>query len=256
MPIDSLQKAVTRARDEGEKDTEPRRALVGPLTIDDIRYSQSRIESIDPERAIAHRLVAHRDGRDSLARSFSTLAMQILQKMRRQGMSSLAVVAPSAGAGASMIAANLSIALAREPNQTVLAVDANLRAPSLADTFGIDVEYGLVDFLVNPGIPRLVLMPGRNSVDNADALLASKQMAALMKELHDRYDSRIVVYDMPPLLDAPDALALLPRVDSALLVIREGRTTAAELDRAKQLLQGIPMVGAVVNGARGTESRR
>ena len=71
-----------------------------------------------------------------------------------------------------------------------------------------------------------------------------------MAEFRDRYESRVVIYDVPPLLDGADALAVLPRIDCALLVIREGRTSSKEIAAVKRVLQGTAMVGAVVNHGR------
>jgi Mrp family chromosome partitioning ATPase len=261
--MDPLKKAVELAR-EG-REPSPGRALVGPLGIDHIRYTQTRVVPFDAERAEANYVVAHLE-RDPAARVFSTLAMQVVQKMRRRSLRSIAVVGPSSGAGSSLVAANLAIALAREPNQTVLAVDADLRTPTLAARIGFDPQYGLADhlvssvpmeqLLVNPGLRRLVVVPGRNSVEDADELLASRRMADAMRDWHDRYENRVVLYDCAPLLGSADTLALLPNVDCALLVLREGRTTGRELETCKRLLGDLPMVGAVVNEAPRGLGRR
>ena len=263
MALESLQKAVERARSDGpverESSVDRRKALVGPLTLDDIRYTQTREVEFDGKAAQARRLVAHVEG-SRAAQRFGSLAMQVLLKMRKHRFVSLGVFAPSGGTGASLVAANLAVAMAREPNQTVLAVDLNLREPRLAEYFGVSPEFGLVDhlvnnvpvpqMLVNPGIRRLVLLPGRNQVDGADELLASRRMAELMKELKERYESRVVLYDVPPLLGRADALPLVERIDCGLLVVQEGRTTKRELEDAGRTLSGVPLVGSVVSQGR------
>lgn len=263
MDNNPLLKAVARARDVAPIPED--RALVGPLGLDDIRYQETQVTPIAAGRSRDLRLVANLEG-TPLARRFATLAMQVMLKMRQNGFRSLGVVAPTEGTGSSLITANLAVALAREPNHTVLAVDANVRHPGLGDYFDLDGQYGLVDYLVssvplrkilvNPGIPKLVVLPNRVGVENAAELLASRRMANLVEELHDFYDSRVVLYDMPPLVGAADALAVLPQLDCALLVIREGQTSAKALESAKRALKGVPMVGALVNQGRSDFSRR
>jgi Mrp family chromosome partitioning ATPase len=263
MENNPLQKAVARARD-----VEPipeNRALVGPLGLDDIRYTETRVAPIPESRSRERRLVANLEG-TPLARRFATLAMRVMLKMRENRFRTLGVVTPTEGTGSSLITANLAVALAREPNHTVIAVDANVRNPGLGEYFDLSGEYGLVDhllsgvplpkILVNPGIRKLVLLPNRVGVESAAELLASEKMTNLVKELRDYYDSRIVLFDMPPLVGAADALAMLPQLDCALLVIREGQTSAKDLASAKRALQGTPMVGALVNQSRSDFGRR
>ena len=263
MASSLLQKAVARARES--EPIQAGKALVGPLGLNQIAYTETRVDPIDPAVCAERRLVANLEGTEH-AQAFSTLAIQLLLKMRSHGFRSLAIVAPTAGTGASLVAANVAVAMAREPNHSVLLVDADLRVPGLNNYFGINVEYGLLDhlssnvplseILVNPGVPKLVMLPGRGGFEGAAELLASRRMTELIAEVRRRYDSRIVLYDMPPLLGAADALSVLPQLDCALLVIQEGRTSKKELESAKRILQGVPMIGAVVNQGRSGFGRR
>ena len=72
-------------------------------------------------------------------------------------------------------------------------------------------------------------------------------MINLVKELKSRYPSRIILFDLPPLLAAADALAFSPYVDAALLVIEEGKTQAQDVKRALELLQTTNVIGSVLN---------
>ena len=64
-------------------------------------------------------------------------------------------------------------------------------------------------------------------------------MLALVEELKHRYPSRIVIFDLPPLLHTADVLAFSPYTDALLFVVEEGKTTAeavaARLDAGKEL---------------------
>ena len=56
-----------------------------------------------------------------------------------------------------------------------------------------------------------------------------------------------MLFDLPPLLRAADALAFSPYVDAALLVIEEGKTQADEARRALGLLESTNVIGTVLN---------
>jgi len=69
----------------------------------------------------------------------------------------------------------------------------------------------------------------------------------LVEELKSRYPSRIVLFDLPPLLSTADALAFSPYVDAALLVIEEGKTRADEAKQSLGLLGSTNVIGTVLN---------
>jgi Mrp family chromosome partitioning ATPase len=140
----------------------------------------------------------------------------------------------------------------------VLLVDADLRHPSVHSYFGIEAEYGLSDYLtadkllsellIHPEeIPGLVILPGGKPLANSAEMLNSPKMARLVEELKTRYPSRIILFDLPPLLGAADTLAFSPYVDAALLVIEDGKTQAEDVKRALGLLQGTSLIGTVLN---------
>ncbi|MCP3670949.1 MAG: CpsD/CapB family tyrosine-protein kinase, partial [Gammaproteobacteria bacterium] len=72
---------------------------------------------------------------------------------------------------------------------------------------------------------------------------------ALMDDLTNRYESRLIIFDLPALLVNDDALAFTPDVDSTLLVVEDGATTPQEIDRCLQLLEGTNLIGTVLNKA-------
>ena len=57
---------------------------------------------------------------------------------------------------------------------------------------------------------------------------------------------RLESFDMPP-LTSDDMLTFAPRVDAVLLVVAEGRTERASLEKAKELLAEMNVVGVVLN---------
>lgn len=198
---------------------------------------------------------------DPHADVFRLLRTQVLKQLRENNWTSLAVVAPTAACGKTFVTANLAIALALEVNQTVLIVDADLRNPQMGWYFGMDVQKGLFDYLhsdipveellVNPGFERLVLLPGRHTTSASSELLSLPKMTALVAELKTRYASRLVLFDLPPLLSSDDALLFMPHFDAALLVVEDGKTTPEEVKRSLVILDETNLAGTVLNKVNG-----
>ena len=192
--------------------------------------------------------------------AFKILRTQVMQRLREHNWNVLGVTSPGHGEGKTLTAVNLAVSLAMETAQTVLLVDANLRHPSVHEVFGLDECPGLADYLldnqpledllVHPGIGRFVLLPGGRAVSNSTEILTSPKMLALVEELRHRYPSRIVIFDLPPLLHTADVLAFSPYTDALLLVVEEGNTTAEEVQRALSLVKNSrPVLGTVLNKA-------
>ncbi len=228
----------------------------------EITYTQTRKVSLYPGWLRQNRIITGAVI-DAYARAYKVLRTQVSQRMRQQGWRTLGVTSPGPREGKTLTAINLAISLALEANQTVLLVDADLRQPSVHAYFGFDVEYGLRDYLleatpleqilVNPEIRRLVVLPGGAPLANSSELLSSPVMLRLVQEVKRRYPSRLVVFDLPPVLTADDVLAFSPYLDASLLVVEEGRTLRDEAARAAELLQAANhnLIGTVLNKSAG-----
>ena len=227
-------------------------------TIGDINYTKTRV--ITPNAAVLREnRVINSPGGDPVVDAYKVLCIQVLQRLRGLGGNALAVVSPGEHEGKTLTAINLAISLAKEVDQTVLLVDANLREPAVHRYLGIRPEGGLRDYLIdsvpldriliNPGINRLVVLPGGRPLQNSTEMLGSTKMEALVHELKSRYPSRVVLFDLPPVLSVADAMAFSPYVDAALLVVQENKTGRAEMRRAMELLKSVEVLGTVLNGA-------
>lgn len=191
---------------------------------------------------------------------FRQLRTRVLQLLHSKGWSTLAVTSAEEQTGKSCIAVNLAISLAMAMDHSVLLVDADLNKPSLHNFFGVPQNRGLSDYLndqceigeilINPGIPKLVLLPGGQHVFNASEMLGSRKMARLVAELKSRYPSRVIIFDVPPLINRSDALAFSPYMDTALLVIEEGRSKKLQVKQALQSLSSTPVLGTILNKSR------
>lgn len=262
--MDRIADALDRAR----KDAEPAGVIRSnrvtrlhdePNAGGGIRYSRTRTVKVSRETLREQRIVSAFES-GAYKDSCKILCTQILQRLREQNWNALAVTSPGAREGKSLTAINLAISLALEVDQTVLLVDADLRAPRIHRHFGLQADPGLSDYLisntpvedilVHPGIGRFVILPGGQPIPNSSEMLGSQKMMNLVKELKSRYPSRIVVFDLPPVLSSADALAFSPYVDAAVLVVEEGVTDRDEVQRAVEMLSSTRLLGTVLNKSR------
>jgi capsular exopolysaccharide synthesis family protein len=227
-----------------------------PRGAEDIVYSRTRRHAVSQEFFRAHRVIAGFPHTPA-AEAYRILATHVVQLVRENGWNVLAVVSPSFGEGKTLTAVNLAITLASEIGHTVLLVDGDLRNPKVHTFFDLPAHPGLSDhmvqgvpledLLVNPGIDKLVVLPGGRALRSASELLGSRQMQALVTELKQRYAARVVVFDLPPVLMSADTLAFVPHVDATLMVVEEGKTGAEEAARAAEVLRSAKLIGTVLN---------
>lgn len=188
--------------------------------------------------------------------AYKVLRTRILQLMRSNRWSTLAVTSTAPNEGKTLTAINLSLSFARDVNTTTVLADMDLRKPSVAKYLGILPDHSFSDVvtgnvaleqaLVRPGLDRLGLLLNAVPVPNSSDLLTSPGTARLVQRLKAGPD-RIVVFDMPPLLAGDDVLAFRPHIDALLLVLSEGVTTRESLAATKELIKGFNVIGTVLN---------
>jgi Mrp family chromosome partitioning ATPase len=223
-----------------------------------IHYVDTQVRPLDPAHLERSRILSGREPQD-VTQAYKVLRTQILQKLKLQNWNSLALISPTAGNGKTLTAINLALSLAQEVKNTVLLVDFDLKQPSVLQHLGIQMDKGVTDYLlrdepisnilVNPGVERLVVLGGHESLTHSSEALGAPRLIQLVEELKQRYPNRIVIFDLPPMLESDDAIAFAPYVDAMLMVVEEGKTTPEQLERCAELLNGKPLLGSVLNKA-------
>jgi capsular exopolysaccharide synthesis family protein len=212
-------------------------------------------------------------------RSLRTAALLALERTTERrdlsgdgaGGAELLITGAEPGCGKSYVTANLARALAAE-GRRVVAVDGDLRRPTLHDHFGIASVPGLGDLLVGSGVARhagrlaapveplpsamptageLRVLTAGPHIENAVEHLSSDRMELIVERL--RSDSDLVVFDSPPALAVIDAVVLVRYVDGVLFVIDSRKTKRRDARRAVEALRAInaPLLGFVYNRSRG-----
>ena len=229
-----------------------------PADSEHFFYTQTRILPTQKSHLQKNRIISGFKPGEWLE-SYKMLRTRCLQVMDANEWTTLAITSPNETSGSSLTAANLAISIAMELNRSVLLVDANFMNPGICNLFGLQTEMGLSDYLlhdtpisellINPDLDRLVILPAGKEMLNTPEMLRSPKMIRLVHELKTRYPSRVVIFDMPPLLSQADTLGFAPCVDCVLLVVDEGHTKTAELKEAASLLKNINVLGTVLNKA-------
>lgn len=185
---------------------------------------------------------------------------------RRAGAGHRCVLITSAcgGEGKTTLAAQLAGRCANA-GLTTLLIDADLRRPSLGTLLEVPEGPGLADVLAGEVEPEATLviignaggfhlLPAGSIVHDPSRLLQGERLGRLLDRFREAFD--IVIIDTPPVLAVPDALQLGRNADGAILAVRHDSSRYSLVERARDRLQsvGVPILGAVVNGARTMEN--
>jgi Mrp family chromosome partitioning ATPase len=275
--MDRIRQALDRARVEraqpaeappGDRTTAPPSEPVasgeGVATTGSFLYTRTRVFTPSAEVLEDNRILNPASAEPAAA-AFRMLRTQILQRMDGHGWRSLAIFSPTASDGKTTTAINLAVSLASDHSHSVLLVDFDFKRPTLAARLGLSPEFGaddaltgtarIEDCLYHPaGFERLVVLPARSTLANSSEILAGPRSRDLVNELRSRYPERIVLFDLPPVLSADDALSFAPLVECGLVVVAEGSTRRNDLVRTIELLHKTPLVGTVLNRAADTPS--
>jgi protein-tyrosine kinase len=226
--------------------------------LENIRYTQTRVVKLREEYLKKNRIVSFSKN-DPMSISFDLLRTHVLQKMEENGWRTLAITSPTPESGKTVVAINLAMSIAQQTNKTAILVDFDLRRPKIGTYLGLSIGKSLNDYLdrtseisellVNPGIPRLVVLPTKNSERKSSETLSSKQIANLIKELRQRYESRVVIFDLPPVLVADDVMVLLPHIDCVLMVVANGMSTKREIEDSLRQIPAAKLLGTILNKA-------
>src|SRR3984957_13838373 len=179
----------------------------------------------------------------------------------------LLVTSPVAGEGKSMLSTNLAIVYAQR-GKTVLLVDGDLRTPVLHRSLNLESGQGLSSLLFEgnvddaasatqipfPGIPGLYVLPAGPVPAYPAELLASDDMAELVRIWRRAYD--YIIIDGAPILPVTDSALLSRYADFTLVVARHNVTNRKSLERTCQILrsQGVRHIGMVLNGVKASRA--
>jgi capsular exopolysaccharide synthesis family protein len=261
--VDSIKQAVELARAAESGPRQGARPTSGLVDSSRLLDPQIRDVRLDPAHLEASRIVAHGASGEH-GRYYDMLRTQVLQEMDKKSWQFLAVTSPTVACGKTVTACNLAMSIARLPERSVLLVDLDLRKPMVAGYLGVDGKGGVLSVLegratlsstilqASIGPNSLLVLPGSVPSSGSSESMASQTMSTLLQTIKREFRSRIVIFDLPPMLLGDDVISILPRMDAVLLVAGVGSTSVSDIKECQKHLQRTPVVRVVVNKATET----
>ena len=246
--MDPIRQAVELAR-AGVRD---RRLAEGPAD------APNRTIQLNPAHLDSTRIVAH-GAAGAQGRCYDMMRTQILQEMDDNSWQFLAITSATAGCGKTVTACNLALSIARLAERSVVLVDMDMQKPRVTEYLGIKANEGLLSVLEGEanlasvmveaaiGRSKLLVLPGEVCKSGAAEWMASQTMATLLQTIKREFRSRIVIFDMPPMLVGDEVISILPQMQAVLLVAGIGNTSVSDIKECHKHLKTTPVVRVVVN---------
>jgi capsular exopolysaccharide synthesis family protein len=172
------------------------------------------------------------------AEALRALRTHIMAQHLEKGRRALAICAPTAGVGCSVVAANLAVGLSQIGVKTLL-IDANLRHPTIDKLFtpsspveGLQqcLAYGagnFGDFMESEVLPDLSIMFAGGPTENPQELLATARFEDLMNFC--LRDFQMTILDTPPANTCSDARRVSTVAGYSLIVSRRNKTLVSDV---------------------------
>lgn len=205
------------------------------------------------------RLIAAAEPKSPVAEQFRTVRTNIdFAAVAKGEIKTLLVSSALPSEGKSTITSNLAVVYAQQ-GKKVLLVDADLRRPTVAVTFGVnrntvgltsylgDNQKETTDVIQHTAMENLDIITSGPIPPNPAELLGSGRMTDLVTELKEAYD--LVIFDVPPFLMVTDAQVLMAKMDGVAIVVSGGKTNKGALKRTNEILQiaEAPLLGFIYN---------
>ena len=244
------------ARPEPGSDLEPLPSPepVGPGESAPAASSLAVFHSFDPQ--LAEKIVATSGMRPGFVEQYRKLAGVLHHAQLSKNLKTVLVTSAMAGEGKTLTATNLALTLSESYRRSVLLIDADLRRPTLHETFQVPNVSGLGDGLRSEAeqklslvqvSPRLTLLTAGRPDPDPISGLTSERMRRVLEEAATRFDW--VIIDTPPVALLPDARLLAAMTDATLLVVRAAKTQYPVIRRTVEAIGRQRIFGVVLNRA-------
>ncbi|WP_413476828.1 CpsD/CapB family tyrosine-protein kinase [Latilactobacillus fuchuensis] len=192
-----------------------------------------------------------------IAEQFRTVRTNIQFSSIDQKLRSVVFTSAGPLQGKSTVSANVAVTWA-DQGVNVLLVDADMRRPTVHQTFQVPNKKGLTSLLTGDKfdfnttiqktpVDHLFVLPCGVVPPNPSELLNTKKMDKLIQELTKHFD--LVIFDAPPVVSVTDAQILASKVDGTILVVPQGIVEKGSVAKAKELLEVVNarILGTIMN---------
>lgn len=185
-----------------------------------------------------------------------TIRTNLNYAMVGKPLKTLMITSAIQGEGKSTVGSNLAVEYAKKGLQ-VLLVDADLRRPTIHQTFAISNQRGVSSWLsgqltdvneaIYPVLDHLFVMPSGPKPPDPAELLASDRMTEFLTVATRKLD--LVIVDAPPILPVTDARILAGQVDGTVLVVRQNFVEKVAVRQAVSALKNAraQLLGTILN---------
>lgn len=185
-----------------------------------------------------------------------TIRTNLNYAMVGKPLKTLMITSAIQGEEKSTVGSNLAVEYAKKGLQ-VLLVDADLRRPTIHQTFAISNQRGVSSWLsgqltdvneaIYPVLDHLFVMPSGPKPPNPAELLASDRMTEFLTVATRKLD--LVIVDAPPILPVTDARILAGQVDGTVLVVRQNFVEKVAVRQAVSALKNAraQLLGTILN---------
>lgn len=210
------------------------------------------------------KLFTANDPRSIISEQYRMLKTSIDFSSVDKKLRTIMVTSSNTAEGKSTTIANIAILYAQQ-GKRVLLIDADLRKPTVHNTFSLPNTKGLSNVLTGAvplteavhvtDVEKLCVLTSGPIPPNPTDLLGSNAMDKLIDKLVGIFD--MVVFDAPPILPVTDPLVLSRKCDGVVLVVRSGSTKKEDLKKAKEGLEKAQanVLGAVLTGCDNKEKQ-
>jgi len=198
--------------------------------------------------------------------NFETLARNVMNASRKQGVRVLTVTSATPRQGTSTIVYFLALMLAQKRNgrnrkNRVLIIDANSQHPAQHTFFRLEQQAGLTRIRLTDSNassadaqPELFVLTSRLSPAGWQTFIESGKFSFMLKKLQPEFD--FILIDAPAVLGNPDTIVISQATDGVMLVVHNNPLRRDAVAAARQELKenNIPVLGVVFNNHVGAAS--
>jgi len=168
----------------------------------------------------------------------------------------MAVTSTQAGEGKTTTISNLAVSYAQE-GKRVLLIDADLRHPSVQETFHLTNKMGLSNILAYQcsaeeviritDIENLSIVTTGPIPPNPTELLSSGRLHEIIESWKGDYD--IILIDTSPIMAVADGIIVASICDGVILVVQAGKVKQEYIQKSKERLEHVKahIIGVVLN---------
>lgn len=204
------------------------------------------------DRTVHPRLI-NREFQEAIRDVIASAGLDDLAEVR--GSAVVGITSPSFGEGKTTLAMALAGLLSTDLDADVALIDVDFETHSLGIEYDLDDRSGLADVLSGRASlesvttrvagTRLDVVGAGTLPSDFGRMVRSGELTELITMLRKKYP--YVVLDLPGMLTSSAGRMVAPHCDGVIVVTESGKTARRDLDQTLERLEGVRVLGVVVN---------